>query len=401
MTTEKQKLFLKVFFSFFFIFSVIKIYDNAVSRDAWQYGEWLINYDSGFIRRGLTGEIIQNLAIIFNKNIEYSFIFFVSILSGFYYFLNYKFLQKIQIDYFWLIFLFSPLLFFLIVTISKIGINKIIIFYSLFLLYLFFLNSSYFNSKTNLFFYSLIPLFLLIHEGFFFFLGYFILAPVLLLKKSEIKKIYLHFFYLLFLSVIAMAFLYFNKGDFNSPKIICDSLETYAPMKCDWWGPISALGEKVILEGENDWKFFYIHKDYITYAGFIFYIFYSYIPIYLFFKISDFSKQFFSKTSVLLMFLLTFLFSLPLYLIAEDWVRWFSYHFNFIFYLLVSIYLIRRVSFNNNQYYQLIKNKLNLRKYKYIFFLLIFLYPVSFHHHHFFWEGVRLEFTLLKIIRKF
>jgi len=44
----------KYLYSFFFLLfsaSLIKLLDNANNLDAWEYGEWLINYENGFIRR--------------------------------------------------------------------------------------------------------------------------------------------------------------------------------------------------------------------------------------------------------------------------------------------------------------------------------------------------------------
>ena len=54
----KKNYFLQIFFIFLSLFSLFKLYDNSTNLDAWQYGEWLINYQYGFVRRGLVGEII-------------------------------------------------------------------------------------------------------------------------------------------------------------------------------------------------------------------------------------------------------------------------------------------------------------------------------------------------------
>ena len=48
----KKNYFLQIFFIFLSLFSLFKLYDNSVGHDAWQYGEWLINYQYGFVRRG-------------------------------------------------------------------------------------------------------------------------------------------------------------------------------------------------------------------------------------------------------------------------------------------------------------------------------------------------------------
>ena len=90
-----MKSFLKYFLKLLALFSVIKLFDNAINRDAWQYGEWLINYQNGFVRRGLIGEFIYLISYIFNQNLQVSFIFVISIFVIIYYYLNFQLIKKI------------------------------------------------------------------------------------------------------------------------------------------------------------------------------------------------------------------------------------------------------------------------------------------------------------------
>ena len=55
---NKENYFLITFFVILSIISLARLFDNAIQLDSWQYGEWLINYQSGFVRRGIIGEII-------------------------------------------------------------------------------------------------------------------------------------------------------------------------------------------------------------------------------------------------------------------------------------------------------------------------------------------------------
>ena len=65
----KKNYFLQIFFIFLSLFSLFKLYDNSAGHDAWQYGEWLINYQYGFVRRGLVGEIIFLFSNLLENNI--------------------------------------------------------------------------------------------------------------------------------------------------------------------------------------------------------------------------------------------------------------------------------------------------------------------------------------------
>ena len=66
----KKNYFLLFFFTFLSTFSLIKLFDNLKNLDAWEYGEWLINYQAGFVRRGLPGEIIYKFSLLIGDNIQ-------------------------------------------------------------------------------------------------------------------------------------------------------------------------------------------------------------------------------------------------------------------------------------------------------------------------------------------
>ena len=121
----KKNYFLQIFFILFSIFSIIKLYDNSNNLDAWQYGEWLINYQNGFVRRGLSGEIIFFVSRIMDNNIQISFIFLLSLLCIYYYYRNYKFIRNIKFNFVHYIILFSPLFYFFFVVISKVCFQKL------------------------------------------------------------------------------------------------------------------------------------------------------------------------------------------------------------------------------------------------------------------------------------
>ena len=179
------KSFLKYFLLLLAFFSIFKLFDNAVNLDSWQYGEWLINYQNGFVRRGLTGELIYFTSYLFNQNIQISFFFLLSIIITIYYYLNFQLLKKVELNFLNILILFSPLFFVFFIVISKVGIKKEIILYTLYLVYLLVLLSTNYNYKKNWYIFLFFPLILLIHEGFFFFLPYFVI-PFFFAKKKKL-----------------------------------------------------------------------------------------------------------------------------------------------------------------------------------------------------------------------
>jgi len=174
-------------------------------------------------------------------------------------------------------------------------------------------------------------------------------------------------------------------------------------MKCNWWGPIYALGHELQIgpSGKTN-LFFYIHNDVQAYIGFTVYILYGFVPIILFLKYFEFTKKvnFIIKKFLIVFLGLTFLFSLPLFHFTEDWSRWFSIHLHLITFLYFFMVRNRLINCKINIKLDRLNFLLIATKNKTIFIILLFLYTSSLHHHHFFFEGVKLELTYYKIYKK-
>ena len=141
----KKNSFLLFFFVFLSTFSLIKLFGNSINLDTYEYGEWLINYQSGFIRRGIVGETIYKLSYIFNNNIQISFFIILSFICLLYYRLNYILLKNIKFDFLNIFIIFSPLFYLFFVIINGVGIRKEILLYVFYLWYLTELSSKNFN----------------------------------------------------------------------------------------------------------------------------------------------------------------------------------------------------------------------------------------------------------------
>ena len=118
--------------SFLIVLSFIILVNNFFrffqNQTTHQYLPWLSNYQGGFVRRGLPGELFFQLHEIFN--IHLGWIVFVSVC--FLYFLFYltffNLIKKIQINKIYIFALFSPIGFFFPVFNSKGTGHKEIIF---------------------------------------------------------------------------------------------------------------------------------------------------------------------------------------------------------------------------------------------------------------------------------
>ena len=60
-----------------FIFQVSKFYTFYEDYSDWQYADWLINYQGGFIRRGFIGELLFKVHTFLSLNLDVIVLFFV------------------------------------------------------------------------------------------------------------------------------------------------------------------------------------------------------------------------------------------------------------------------------------------------------------------------------------
>ncbi|MDA7704176.1 hypothetical protein N8794_00950, partial [Candidatus Pelagibacter sp.] len=55
-----NKIFFNLLFLSLIIYTTLSIFFSAISFN-WTFQDWHINYDGGFVRRGLSGEIFSSL----------------------------------------------------------------------------------------------------------------------------------------------------------------------------------------------------------------------------------------------------------------------------------------------------------------------------------------------------
>ena len=388
----KKNFFLIFFFITLSVIALARLYDNAVSRDAWQYGEWLINYQHGFVRRGIFGEIIYLFSVIFKNNIQISFFVILSSIVLLYFFLNYYFIKNLKLNFINYFIIFSPIFYFLFIIIAKIGIRKEIILYIFFLLYLIQLSSENFVLKKNWKFILLFPLLLLNHEGSFFYLPYLILPLFFIIKKNELKELVFQAFALIIISSLLEIFLYYNRGSLEHALTICQSLGQYAPVQCDTWGPIQGLIPYPPIQE-------YYFSDLKIYFGFLFYVFYGFFPLFVFFKFASIRKNKFliDKKKYFLMLLITFVFSIPLFPLAQDWTRWVSIHFHLIAFMIFFLQRINLINYENNFMFNKINNYVINEKAIKFFLISLFLYATILQYDVAFHDDSKLESTYHKV----
>ena len=131
-----KKTFLPIFFSLISTYVILNIILSSTSFD-WTFQDWLINYEGGFVRRGLSGEIILRTSNFFDVQIQFTYFCILSILSLLFYLLFFDFLRKEKLNFQNLFIILSPLsISFIIYNFGAIG-RKEILYFIIFLVFLY------------------------------------------------------------------------------------------------------------------------------------------------------------------------------------------------------------------------------------------------------------------------
>ena len=298
-----------------YIYIIVFTYLHNRKNDGYVLGDWLVNYqDGGFKRRGLSGSfffLLQDISGVSLNTLVY--VFQVIIISLFFYFYL-KLIREKEITIFYLSLLFSPLGFVAYFNcVDYVGKKEFILF-AIFSYFTFQISKATLSLKKEYLVCFLLFISVLFHEIVLFFIPYFLILLALNDEKIMMKK---HVKYLLAVFVPATLILVFghkiNEG--NSLSILRDR------------GVVIKRG--IFFWDINERKYILSQwKDYILY--FISFII-SFLHVRFYLKIS--SNQW-KKIGFYLIF--AFLFSLPLFILAIDWGRWFYIHMVMIIIMLAN-----------------------------------------------------------------
>ena len=173
--TINAKKYLNLYISTLFIFSVFYLHGKYNVGNDSTISEWLINYEGGFTKRGLIGQIAINFSELFNYSLRESIFFFQVLSIATYYLLLISFFRSIKFNKLILLAIFTPI--FLLYPVAEIEVlgRKEIIIFSFYLIYLSLQN---FRQK-NYFRIFLLPLLILIWEPVVFFFIFWLIVDYL------------------------------------------------------------------------------------------------------------------------------------------------------------------------------------------------------------------------------
>ena len=331
----------------------------VIEKSSVQYSDWLINYQGGFVRRGLPGEIFYQLHYFTKIQLDFIVFIFVAffyILFG--YFLT-KFLKNIKLNLLNFLIIFSPLSFFYPVMEQKVSGRKDIIFtLSIITLVMFLEKIKFENQKYFIILLTLLTTFS--HSGFFVYVPLFFLIFIILNHQISFKKIFKEIFFISIACLVLFFIIIFNTSiNSNSIIDICNSVNKYLP-NCGVSDYISTLNWSLKYEIELVTKI-WNKENYISFYILAFFL--ANTPLIYLFTKSEFSNKNYSKFNPIIIFILINFCTIPIYYIGADYGRYMH-----ITYLSLMLIYFKGLS---NKFFLLRKTKKNYNKF---LFVIIFLY---------------------------
>ena len=360
------------FIIFLIFYSIFYLYWKHDVGNDWSISEWLINYQGGFTRRGLGGEINIFLADFFSISLRDTIFFLQSIAHLTYLIFLFIYLKDFKLGILQIFALFSPLfLLYPIAELEALGRKEIFIFL-FFTFVIFFSKEKFHRNVVNFIVFIFFPILCLIWEQIILFAPFFVVILInknkLYLFSETITKLFLIFSSTIVVMIIVFVFPLSNEGH----EIMCKYLELEFSERC--YGSADLLIKNTIY-----FDTFFIHKktQFTDYLRYIIIFLVGFFPLYLCISKNQFTNQenFITKNfKPINLFLIIYAPILLLFIFGHDWGRWI--HIQYSLSILLYFYLIKNNIISNNFNYKILTEFLSKKK-KIInfdfFYLCIFL----------------------------
>ena len=358
-TINSNKYF-KLYILILFIFSVFYLYGKYNVGNDSTISEWLINYEGGFTKRGLIGQIAISISELLNFSLRQSIFYFQIFSIGIYYLLLISFFKSVEFNKIILLSIFTPI--FLLYPVAEIEVlgRKEIIIFSFYLIYLTLQN---FKQK-NYFRIFLLPLLMLIWEPvIFFFIFWLIVDYIEGVFEKDFKSIikYLFTFVPAILIGVYIALNPISEADHKNMAIFLkENFNENCYMSC-----------ALLLSKSSIYDQFQANFNLFSFEIFFRYfliILIGFGPLFIMVKFSQFRKL----NNKMLLFLIVPPI-LILFMMMSDWGRIVNIFYTFSIISFLSLYKKKFVLINNEILRNFFVKVLN-RKYIYTFFFIIFCF---------------------------
>ena len=352
--------YFKLYISILFIFSVFYLYGKYNVGNDSTVSEWLINYEGGFTKRGLIGQIAIHIGEFLNISLRQSILFFQIFSIGLYYLLLINFFKSVKFNKIILLSIFTPI--FLLYPVAEIEVlgRKEIIIFSFYLIYLTLQN---FRQK-NYFRIFLLPLLMLVWEPVVFFFIFWLIVDYI---EDAFEKNYKSLFKYLLTYIPAIligAYIALNPISEIAHKNMAIFLKENFNENC-------YMSCALLLSKSSIYDQFKLNFDIFSFGIFLRYfliILIGFGPLFILIKFSQFNKL----NSKIFLFIIM-LPILVLFLMMSDWGRIVNIFYTFSIISFLYLYKKKLVLINNG----ILENffvKIFNKKYIYVIFFIIFCF---------------------------
>ena len=307
--------YLLILLSFAYFYLYIK---HQVGNDS-TVSEWLINYEGGFTKRGIIGQLAIELTRLFDTNLRWVILLLQSSICTLYFVFLYKLFKDLKYDRTIILAIFTPI--FILYPIAEIEVlaRKEIIVFCLFLIYLFIPNNNYFKKISLVLFSSLS---MLIWEPIIFFFPLILIYEII---ENNIEKLNVSFFKIILSfvpSLIIALIIIFNPLTVEEHKSMAFVLDSEFGERCYMSCALLRAKSTIFQQFEGNFE----HYNFVVFFRYTLIILVGFYPLFYLIKSSFlknkkllFFKLFNKQTNLLLICLLP---ALLLFAMGYDWGRW-------------------------------------------------------------------------------
>tara|TARA_S200000501_G_scaffold368829_1_gene407283 strand:- start:2318 stop:3517 length:1200 start_codon:yes stop_codon:yes gene_type:complete len=346
------------------IFSILFLSQKFLYPTDWTTSEWLINYQGGFVRRGLIGELLYQIHNLSGIQLRYLVFYFEIMILIFFLILIYNFLKDISLDQLTIFLFFSPILLLFPLAENEVLVRKEYLLFSIYIIYLNLLLAN--NRLFYLVILVCLPVMNLVWDGMIFYIYFFSFS--FFFKKEILTKEIKYLVYSHIPYFISLYFIIYAKSNPVGFDQMCLSINE------------ACFGAMLALDKSLLWNINYVLSRFeFTYLiRYFFVILLCFSPIIIFsytdalkIKIKNFEirKPFFLINLILIFSIFLFM------LIGYDWGRWINIGYFFSIFTFFFLIKNKNINIKKNYFFQKIQNF--SKYYPTYFYSIFFIYVFS------------------------
>ena len=352
--------YFKLYISILFVFSVFYLHGKYNVGNDSTVSEWLINYEGGFTKRGLIGQITISISEFFNFSLRQSILFFQIFSIGIYYLLLINFFKSVKFNKIILLSIFTPI--FLLYPVAEIEVlgRKEIIIFSFYLTYL-----TLQNFKQKKYFrIFLLPLLMLIWEPVVFFFIFWLIVDYIEGVFDKNYKSLIKYLFSFIPAILIGIYIVLNPISEIDHKNMAIFLKENFNENC-------YMSCALLLSKSSIYDQFQANFNLFNFQIFLRYfliILIGFGPLFILIKFSQFRKL---NNKMFLFLIAPPIF--VLFMMMSDWGRIVNIFYTFSIISFLSLYKKKLVLINNEisrNFFVKILNKKNI----YVFFFIIFCF---------------------------